>query len=136
MRAALESGSLMMCEYLHSRRCPWPADAYKIVIKAGRMDLLRWLCKSECPWDAFHVCETAAETGSIDMMRYLIEREAVLNPNIMNMAAALGYTELCSYLQTIECPWGAAAYEGAASGGHTDTLRCLLDMGRDWKSER
>jgi hypothetical protein len=144
MVTALQHGLFDIAQYLHTQQCPWPTaltscDVYERPIKAGNLDMLRWLRDRGCPMNTGLVCYTAACSGSIVVMRYLYEQGGELNALTMAAGAGNGFLELCQYLRSVQpnaCPWDERAVIRAALGGHTELMRWLLDSGCSWNSER
>jgi hypothetical protein len=144
MVTALQSGFFHIAQYLYTQQCPWPtyltsSDVYEKPIKACNLDMLRWLRERGCLMSTGIVCYTAASTGSLEVMRFLIEHGGELNALTMAAAAEHGFIELCQFLRAVQptaCPWDERAVMRAAEGGHTELLRWLLDNECPWNPER
>jgi hypothetical protein len=71
MMAAASKGELLMCQYLHTRQCPWDTSSTAEAAHGDHVDLLRWLVDSGCPWDEHYCCWLAAHGGSVEMLKDL-----------------------------------------------------------------
>jgi hypothetical protein len=144
MVTALEHGLYDIAQYLYTQQCPWPTaltscDVYEKPIKAGNLNMLRWLRERGCPMNTGLVCYTAASTGNVEVMSFLYEHGGELNALIMATAAERGFLELCQFLRSVlptPCPWDERAVMRAAEGGHLELLRWLMENGCPWNPER
>jgi hypothetical protein len=83
-----------------------------------------------CKWWEESVIGSAAESGDLDIVKWLLQQEGVqLNPGTMAHAAAKGRTAVCAYLLSQQCPWDSTAWDVAAHGKHRSTLEWLHSNG-------
>jgi hypothetical protein len=73
MMAAASKGRLLMCQYLHTRQCPWDTRSAEDAAHGGHVDLLTWLVDNGCPWSAMGLCWHAAYGGSVKKVTHLQE---------------------------------------------------------------
>ena len=67
----------------------------------GRLEIMRWLRRNGCPWDAW-TCAVLAEGAHLEALRWARENG---------------------------CPWDARTIAAAEAGGHDDVLRWARDNG-------
>jgi hypothetical protein len=92
MMAASSKGDLLMCQYLHTRRCPWDTSSMNEAAHDGHVDLLHWLVDSGCPWDAQDLCWHAAHGSSVEVLKYLQQQGLLTSMVVLRdllMAAAI-----------------------------------------------
>jgi hypothetical protein len=135
-RAAFE-GCAAMCQYLHSRECPWSKFATYQAANAGHVDVLTWLINNGCPWDIYNLCNAAIYGGSIEVLEHLQEQ---------GMLSAAGLTEfldfagMCHQLKVMKwlrqqgaewpvafehCPWKGNVLAWARAEGCTTPATAL-----------
>jgi hypothetical protein len=83
---AADFGQTAMCEHLLSTGCERDADACCYAAKNGRLETLRWLRGSGCPWIVSDVCDGAAQFGSTDILDYVVEQGEVLEAELLTKA--------------------------------------------------
>jgi hypothetical protein len=75
--SAAPAGQLHMLEFLLQQQCPFNDYACDCAARAGHCDVLLWLRQHDCDWDTTDIHCTAVESGSTDMMQFVIEQGAV-----------------------------------------------------------
>ncbi|KAG5188644.1 hypothetical protein JKP88DRAFT_303960 [Tribonema minus] len=71
-RRAARYGARASLEWLEARfyGTPWDADVFACAAESGDVELLRWLCARGCPWDA-HASRVAASNGRVPALEWL-----------------------------------------------------------------
>jgi hypothetical protein len=112
--------------------------------ESGCIAKLSWLY-TQCAHDQIiewqfsdKMCSSAAFSGSIQMMEWVVERGAVLTYTACDNAAKMGDLAMLNWLCQRRCPWYiSSAIEFAAQGGHIEMLEHLRqheDNGFDFAS--
>jgi hypothetical protein len=84
MMAAASKGRLLMCQYLHTRQCPWDTRSAEDAAHGGHVDLLTWLVDNGCPWDAQDLCWHTAYGGSVEVLQYLQQQGLLTSMAVLN----------------------------------------------------
>ncbi|PNH02648.1 hypothetical protein TSOC_011348 [Tetrabaena socialis] len=83
------------------------AGVFEAAARAGSMELLRWLCEHDCPWDAA-VFAASVEGGSEEQLEWLVEQGCLMGddgePYVR--AACPGGLAMLRCLRHQGCPWG------------------------------
>jgi Ankyrin repeats (3 copies) len=112
---AAAAGHEHVLRYLREQSCEWDARTTAAAAENGHVSLVQWLIGSGCPFDAAGLCESAAKSGSVEMMVYARQqRGCVLNARVMRVAAERGRLSTCQYLHSEGCAWDTAAPKWAA----------------------
>jgi Ankyrin repeats (3 copies) len=74
---AAGSNQLAVLQYLLEQGCDCDATACTAAARGGHLGLLRYLHSRGCPWEAGTACEKAATSGSLDVIKYILEHEPV-----------------------------------------------------------
>jgi hypothetical protein len=97
---AAGAGQTAMCEHLRSIGCDWGVYACSHAAECDRLDTLRWLRDSGCPWDISAVCMLAAYNDRASILDYLVEKSEVLDAQLLTNA--LNWTGVGSCLQAAQ----------------------------------
>jgi hypothetical protein len=84
MMAAASKSHLLMCQYLHTRQCPWDTRSAEDAAHGGHVDLLTWLVDNGCPWDAQDLCWHTAYGGSVEVLQYLQQQGLLTSMAVLN----------------------------------------------------
>eukprot|EP00953_Heterococcus_sp_UTEX-ZZ885_P042252 21482-Heterococcus_DN1.PRE.2 len=68
---AVLSGSIEMMEWVVERGAAFDWVACDDAARQGDLAMLKWLCQRRCPWYLPRVIEYAAESGNIELLKYL-----------------------------------------------------------------
>jgi hypothetical protein len=117
LHAAAEAGLLDVCQFLRAQGCPWvdpeeryPPNALDAAALNGHAAVARWLHESgapvrEWPFPCYH----AAESGSIETMRYLLSIGLPVSADTLSvMLAAAGARDQLAAAQWLRqqgAPW-------------------------------
>jgi len=93
----------------------------------GHIDCLEWLIDNDCECD-FEVCDSAAQYGQCDVVKYLYSRGFRCQDGLA-LAAASGNLELVQWLYDHNAPINGDEFECAASSGNIEMLDWLYDNG-------
>jgi hypothetical protein len=100
MASAACAGQTAMCAHLRSIGCGWNDVACSHAAAHGRLDTLRWLLGSGCPWSVSDICGCAAQNGRADVLDYLLEQGAVMSSE--QLTEALNAAGTRGTLQTVQ----------------------------------
>eukprot|EP00953_Heterococcus_sp_UTEX-ZZ885_P034071 17674-Heterococcus_DN1.PRE.3 len=129
--AVARPNQFAVLQFLYSERCPWDSTVCYAAAVRGDVEALRWARARKCPWDVDAVLSGAVESGNVQLVTWITQHSvATLTYRHVVAAAQHGRTEMCAYLLSQQCPAGSSAYESAAAGGHSDTLRYLHEHSR------
>jgi hypothetical protein len=135
LKVAVEQRHLPLLQFLRTDGCTLFAELCDTAARYGQLSTLRWLHEQGCDWDRQPVCDYAAESGSVPLMRYLKDKQgAVFDAYTMRSAAGKGRSSVCRYLRSVHCPWDVEACNSAAASDHMSTLRSLIARGCPWSS--
>jgi Ankyrin repeats (3 copies) len=160
--AAAEAGRSAAVRYLVESKCPWHVDATAAVARNGDLELLQWMTAHHwrrCKWDARSIADSAACSGSVAVLNWVIAKGAAVQLSTLESAAAAGKVEVvqCLVLQhgiepdidvmyfaaeqgalavvqfllQQQCECDDSAVEIAAEAGHLEVLQCLHAAGYD-----
>jgi hypothetical protein len=130
MGAATYDNRLAVVQYLHSQGCAWYHEQLELAARKGYLELLRWCHEQGCQFEHDHLApHHAADSGSVELMAWVLQQDIELSEGVMSRAAGQGHTALCHYLHAQQCPWDAEATSDAAAGGHVTLLRWLVENG-------
>ena len=93
------------------------------------MRVLRWareVAEPPCPWDT-SVCIEAAETGDIELLRYLIGARAPRDSWVCAGAAITGQLAALQFCREHLFPWGDDTLAGAVEARQLHVVRWLLE---------
>ena len=109
----------------------WGAIICALTAESGHLDMLKYLHENGCPWDQ-QSCQRAAFNGHLDVLKYLHENGCDWNQSVCCAAAIGGHLDVIKYLHLNGCPWDQSAYDCAAMGGHLHVLQYLHENGCPW----
>jgi hypothetical protein len=109
MAAAAAGGHTAMCQFLHSKQCPWCADSTEAAARCGHADLLRWLMDNGCPWDNRNLYCAAANGGTIEVLAYLQQQGLLTSASVISdmlgSAACYGKLAVAKWLRAQGAAW-------------------------------
>jgi hypothetical protein len=95
----------------------------------GHEGAVQWLFEHNAPYDAESICGDAAESGDIQLVKFINSKGGEINEITIRDAAWRGHLAVCQYLHSEQCPWNAAAVVWAGSEGHTEVVKWLVEHG-------
>jgi hypothetical protein len=132
MSTAAERGDLRMCQYLCAEQCPWEGSACSSAAKRGHVDTLRWLHEQGCPWDSREVGITAALSGHLSVIVYVVGAEpapsAALLTELLNAAAINDHLAVAQWLRQRGAQW-PAVLKYSDTAWKTNVLQWARDEG-------
>ncbi len=106
----------------------------KLLIKYGKLDLLQHAI-GDMPL-SFPVCELAAESGQLNILKWAIEKgyysEYDWDSKICSIAARNGHLEILKWAREKGCGWTATTCINAAIKGHLHILKWAVENGCNW----
>eukprot|EP00953_Heterococcus_sp_UTEX-ZZ885_P020286 11358-Heterococcus_DN1.PRE.2 len=78
----------------------------------GHLNTLRYMHKRDWPWEAVRACELAAASGSIGIIKYIVEQDSLVFTaaqltNMLNAAGCNGELETAKWLRQQGAQWPA-----------------------------
>jgi hypothetical protein len=132
---AAHAGRTDVLEFLHAEGFAWHRAITAAAARSGSVDTLRWLLQQGCPVNLETICNRAATSGSVGMVRFTKQLGGTLTEETMRTAAHRGSLPLCQYLLSEGCPWEADACTFAAHSGKLHVVRWLHEHGCPWHIE-
>ncbi|GFR45438.1 hypothetical protein Agub_g6817 [Astrephomene gubernaculifera] len=133
---AAEDGHLDVLKVLHAHG--ESIGGIWCAARGGHLHVVSWLVEEVlgervlwgCPW----MMGFAAQSGNLELLRWLRERGCPWNEYTLNRAAEAGCEEALEWLVKQGCPWEemGGAYTTAARQGDLLTMRCLRRLGCPW----
>jgi hypothetical protein len=108
MQQAARHGHTELCQYLCAEGCHWDNTVTASTCEIGQTATLHWLLQQGCPMNADLCCTTAAGSGSIDVMRYLLEAGHATGARLqsmLNMAGVFGQLAAAQWLRQQGAEW-------------------------------
>jgi Ankyrin repeats (3 copies) len=97
-RQAAESGHLHVLRFLHSAACPIDSHADRAAAKRGDLPMLKLLHSIGHRIVRHTILIPAAESGSVEVMAWLVQHGAELTASLLQLAAIHSHLQLCQYL--------------------------------------
>jgi hypothetical protein len=158
---AATAGSLEVLKWLREQNFAWnwltcyaacgnghPGESGKIHPKEGgcagarHLELLQWARMNGCPWDEkrsrrrngseMYATAGAAQSGNIEMLRWVISQGLGWHPNTFAIAADHANLETLVWLRENGAPWNWRTTAWAARRGHLEMLVWLRENGAPW----
>jgi hypothetical protein len=121
---------LAVMQFLRAQRCAWDGYVCETAAERGFFEMLRWAREHGCPWFDNDILEAAASSGNIEMVAWVKQRpDVICSSREILRAAANGHIAMCAYLRSEAVPWHDLACYAAAAGAHADTLHWLQEHG-------
>jgi hypothetical protein len=98
-----------MCQYLHTRQCPWDSMLTAAEAYNDHVDLLRWLVDYGCPWDAQVSYHMAASLGSVEVLNYL-QQQGLLTSTLVIGDLLMRATSVVAFADTVNNYWLNSLY--------------------------
>jgi len=126
-----EQGNLEMLKYCTANNYQYFTyeDACERAANSGSLECLKYLREEvEAPW-GFETAEQAAANGHLHILEYLVERKYdKYNIWACRLAAKNGHLDCLKYLrETAKAPWNSSAVRNAHENNHPECLQYLLD---------
>jgi hypothetical protein len=131
--AAAVNNDAGMLQYLYEHDCRWDAAACTAAARNSNLSMLQYLRASGCPWSPAAVAARAVESGSVQLVSWLLQQpDIAFDAASMLTAASKGHTAVCELLRAAHIPYSDTVCLTAARGGHCDTLRWLHEHSAPW----
>ena len=110
------------------KKCDWDAWTINEAIYQDNLEMIKYCVANECPTDE-HACESAAEKGNLEILKYLHEEaEAEWYDTTASNAAANGHLHILEYLVERKFDkFDTGVCQSAASNGQLDCLKYLRE---------
>ena len=110
-----------------------PLNLAYIIGKSGNLDLVDWFMRKHLLHDYTVICRFAAKFGHLHVLRYLYDKKACkLDAHAHRYAAESGNVELLKWLHEKLCPPSTGACTVAARLGHLHALQLLRKNKCPW----
>jgi hypothetical protein len=104
--------------------------------EAASVPKLQWLHTQQGCLLPQGICDWAAKSGSIDLLRWLKEHGSEFEFSNCEGAAFGAHQHVLQYLHDEGCEWDDSACSGAARNGHLKVLQWLHEQGCPWDPDR
>jgi hypothetical protein len=104
--------------------------------KSGSVSKVSWLYTRKHYTLPEDVCEAAASSGNVDLLKWLKEKGRQFRTNTCNCAAEAGHVHVLQYLRAEGCEWDEHCFEAAVHGGRVSVLRWLQQHKCPWSTRR
>jgi hypothetical protein len=100
-----------LLEYIYSKDCALSLSLLLLSVAArhGHQGAVAWLFEHNAPYDAETICGDAAESGDLQLLRFVKDKGGEINECIIRDAALRGHLALCQHLHSKGCPWDEQA---------------------------
>jgi hypothetical protein len=130
---AAQCNKLAEVQFLYSQGCPWCPYLLAEALQSGRYELVRWCHEHGCSSGGIDAACTAAESGNIELLAWVLQQPGVkLHMTVMSYAAYYGHLPLCKHLYELQCPWYPRLASDIAEHGNLELLRWLMANGCPW----
>jgi hypothetical protein len=133
---AAAGGHLPALQFLHSAACPMDWRADDAAAKRGDLPMLKFLHSIGHRLACYTLLISAAESGSVEVMAWLVERGAELRSFLLQMAAWCHHLQLCQYLFDKGCQWTADATDFLLALECLRELKWVLSQGIESTAEQ
>jgi len=142
--AAAGNGHLGVLKWARAHDCPWDAETCGVAAHGQHASVVRWAVDNGCPvsrdallcrgssrWlvENGHVaadnsaCWSAAYSGDLPLLQWLISRGCLLHGMIIASAASGGHLEILKWAREEGCPWPHTIQVDIR---HTETIEWLV----------
>ena len=137
LEGAAKAGQLAAVEWLLDRGCKGWSNHFYWAARGGHVDVVALLWKRVDIDQSQHaeLVMASAQSGSLPMLQWVVERRLPLISNACTWAASRGHLDALRFLRSHHCPWDGATLKGAAINGHLDILQWALANGCPWTAE-
>jgi len=133
---AVHSRNIEMIEWLHKLGCPFDRKTTSAAVKppmtkyfTGSLPILKKLVEWGCELKDT-ICETAAYHGDLEILQYLFAVGCKLTDKIVESAAKNGHLPIIIWAREKGCKWGNAC-RAAVEWNHLNILKWLRRIDRD-----
>eukprot|EP00953_Heterococcus_sp_UTEX-ZZ885_P009669 5679-Heterococcus_DN1.PRE.1 len=129
-RAAGKAADASTLTAAHELGMPWAPKLMQSMARHNRLCQLQWLHTEQGCQLPEDICAHAAESGSIDMLKWLKEQGSVFDKSTMRSAADHGH--VVRYLRAEGCPWHFEACLAALRRSDRDLILWALEHGFEY----
>jgi len=132
---AAARGSIAILEWLIDEGCLLHYTAREEAIKAGHLDVLKWLIAHHCPGNIKMECSLAAKYEEPEIFKFLLaehQKNFKWDEEVCASAALLGDLEVFKWLRNEGCPWDERAVNVAAKWGNMEVLKWAVQNDCPW----
>jgi hypothetical protein len=129
INTAAGQGNLEMVKYCVANECPINVYACESAAENGLLEVLKYLHEEvKASWD-WDTATCAAGNGQLHILEYLVERKFdQFCEDACRWAAENGHLDCLKYLhETAKAPWDEDAVREARKNNHPDCVQYLLD---------
>jgi hypothetical protein len=126
---AAASGHMKAVEYLCDQGCPLGTTATDAAARRGDMAMLKYLRNRGCPWRTLGIDRCVAESGDIEMMRWIQEHGCDVTIAIPRVAARKGDLNMLAFLMSEQCEFDTSICTTATLHGHLPVLKWAVEHG-------
>lgn len=138
MDAVAKHGDLDMLRWLHNQGVMATSNAVKSAVLSGSFEVLQWLMDtfpSAVIAGATEPCTSAADTGNLEMMQFLLSKGYRLDYMAFGSALMRGHMHILEFLHCHQCPYDPQALSHAAANGHLSCIQYMRSNGYEWDTD-
>ena len=133
-KTAAKFGYLDVLKYcLTHWRILFGGDVCEKAAESGNLEVLKWLWENKLELDE-DTCKGAASGGFLEILKWARKNNCPWNEETCNAAAKGGFTQVLKFARDNDCPWSDVTCSSAATGGHLSTLQFARKNGCTWDS--
>lgn len=129
---AASKGHLVCVQFLHEVCGIFLAEHCMVTAaRSGNLALIRYLLEKECPWHP-QVCAEFARIGKLDCLIFAREQGCPWDESTCRCAAQNGHRQCLEHAHRHGCLWDVSTCRAAARGGHLSCLEFAHERGCPW----
>ncbi len=105
-----------------------------LAAESGNLDILKWLIENKY-YINNHICEVAALNGHIDIIKWIWENNYFWDDKTCSFAAINGHLEIIKWARANGCDWNKNVCSNAAEFGHLNVLKWARKNGCEWDAK-
>jgi hypothetical protein len=127
---------MLALQFLHSAACPMAWRAPGVAAERGDLPMLKFLHSIGCCAHSELLVYRAAESGSVEVMAWLVERGVELKAPLLKIAAMHSHLQLCQYLFEQGCQWTAEVTDSVLEFKRLSVLQWALSQSIEITAEQ
>ncbi len=120
-----------LSEFFNLAQVMVPEDLCSRAADSGSIEMLKFLREKNVPWNE-DTCEFAAQAGNLKILKWARDHGCPWNEGTCTSAAYQGNLEILKWARDHGCPWNKDTCAGAAEGGNLEILKWAREHGCPW----
>jgi len=122
-------------EWMIKRGVTLEPEHLNYAVRYGHLALVRWMHEEQHVMFIYETARTAARSGNLELLQYVIEKGAELPDDTLDFAAESGSEITVQWLHDKRgLPWTHKVCARAAAGGHLSLVQFLRSQHCEWES--